>query len=279
MNTIFSTRRYLLSRLRPLLVCLWLLTAGSYLAGCQAPWASAVKENGYREEIVEGRSFLHRVISRPGADGGGDVLHVYIEGDGRPWTTSRQVALDPTPKRLLMLELMALDSHPAIYLGRPCYLAVADPRCHFVWWTHQRYAREIVSSLNSALDHYAQRFASIVLIGHSGGGTLAMLMAATRQDIDTVVTLAGNLDIDRWADLHGYSRLEGSESPVDHPLPDGIHQHHYVGQLDRNIPPQLITGSVATRANVTVTELGEVDHTCCWKSRWREILASLDTEQ
>lgn len=265
--TLFPTNRHALR-------VFWLSITGLLLSACQQPWSALVKDPAYRVEIVQGSVFRHRVISRLAGKGG--VLDVYIEGDGRPWTTPTQVALDPTPGKLLMLDLMRSDPHPAIYLGRPCYLEVADPRCHFVWWTHRRYAPEVVASLNTALDEYAREYAAVRLIGHSGGGTLAMLMAAGRQDVDTVVTLAGNLDIDRWADLHGYSRLEGSLNPVDTPLPRSIRQHHYVGRLDRMVPPQLVTDSAAVHGNVEVTVLEQVDHNCCWRTHWPEVLEQLE---
>jgi hypothetical protein len=47
----------------------------------------------------------HLVYSRPGAAHA--PLHVYIEHDGTPWLQGVHVAADPTPRRPLVLELMA----------------------------------------------------------------------------------------------------------------------------------------------------------------------------
>lgn len=45
----------------------------------------------------------------------------------------------------------------------------------------------------------------VILVGFSGGGGAAALLAAMRQDVTFLGTVAGNLDIDAWANLQGVS--------------------------------------------------------------------------
>ena len=110
---------------------------------------------------VRGDSFIHQVYRNDNR--GGPLLHVYLEGDGRPWASLTRVARDPTPKRALMLELMAMDSAAAVYVGRPCYFFVVETKCGPEWWTDKRYSAAVVSSLNR------------VMVGHvlpsRGGGS------------------------------------------------------------------------------------------------------------
>jgi hypothetical protein len=115
---------------------------------------------------------VYRRKARAGQSG---ALHVYIEGDGRPFLEPTTVAFDPTPRDPLMLRLMALDPAPSVYLGRPCYFGLDHDRgCNPAYWTVRRFAPEVVDSLAAALRSEAARSAarSIELYGHSGGGTL-----------------------------------------------------------------------------------------------------------
>ena len=73
------------------------------------------------------------------------------------------------------------------------------------------------------------------MIGYSGGGTLAQLVAEKFTQTRAVVTLAGNLDLAAWVQLHDYTPLGGSLNPAERPpLPGHILQIHYVGkQINR----------------------------------------------
>ena len=119
--------------------------------GCASPAArlsSRAADLGFTRAIVAGAGFDH-VVFRARAHVGGTsipdaprVLHVYLDGDGSPWT-GREPTDDPTPRNPLVLRLMALDAAPRIYLGRPCYHGLANaPRCTPALWTTRRYARE-----------------------------------------------------------------------------------------------------------------------------------------
>ena len=179
--------------------------------------------------------------------------HIYIEGDGRPWLDGNRVAADPTTIKPLMLRLMAQDSSPSVYLGRPCYnlLEVAS-KCHPYFWTHGRYSEPVIASLTAALEKLVSvnQVSHMTLIGHSGGGTLAMLLAERIPEVITVVTLAGNLDIEAWAVTHGYSKMHGSLNPaVRAPLPTRITQQHYLGLQDQTIKPSMINPVVEKQGN------------------------------
>lgn len=239
---------------------------------CTTPPAQELAaRHGLSGEVAKGDPFLHQVY-RNRAEG--HRLHVYLEGDGTPWRTRHEVAMEPTSKRPLMLQLMLLDPQPALYLGRPCYHRVADARCEPRWWTWQRYAPEVVSSLNRVLQHYAPDYDEIVLIGHSGGGTLAMLLAARRCDVAAVLTLAGNLDPDAWASAHHYTPLQGSLSPArEPPLPDSIWQLHVLGEEDATITRNMIAPVVARQGRARLVMVPGQGHSCCWAEIWPALLA------
>jgi pimeloyl-ACP methyl ester carboxylesterase len=114
----------------------------------------------------------------------------------------------------------------------------------------------------------------VTLIGYSGGGVLAMLIAARVEQVRTVVTIAANLDIDAWADHHGYSRLIGSLNPASQPpLQAKIRQIHLVGERDLRVPAHLSEQTIARQPNARLIVMANFDHVCCWERAWPDILA------
>jgi pimeloyl-ACP methyl ester carboxylesterase len=250
------------------------------LAACATPAERLLRrgaELGFAPLNLQAEGYALQAFYQP-ATGGRRVLHVYLEGDGTPWSDRTHVAADPTPRKPLMLSLMALDSAPALYLGRPCYNGHAkDTGCHPLLWTHRRYAPEIVAAMAAALQAFQRErgFPELVLLGHSGGGALALLLAERLTGVQAVATLAGNADIDVWADLHGYSRLAGSLNPARMKL-GGPPEFHWLGAEDARIPPRAFLPVLAKRpGGARIRVLPGVDHARGWERHWQEILAEL----
>lgn len=178
-------------------------------------------------------------------NGPGEVLTVYIEGDGRAFVDRRTPSADPTPAEPLGLLLARRD--PAVkllVLARPGQYLPAEELAGYdpALWTQARYSPQVVAALGQALDAAKDRFGAnrLRLRGYSGGGALAVLVAAERTDVDDIVTVAANLDTEAWTSLHGVSPLRLSRNPVDAaPALAGLPQTHYVGALDTVTPPAL----------------------------------------
>ena len=248
------------------------------LAACATPAervASRAAELGFDEIRLQGEGFRHLAYTAS-VPSSIRTLHVYIEHDGTPWADRLHVSADPTPRNPVALELMARDAGPRLWLGRPCYSGLAaEPGCDPLVWTHRRYSPEVVHSMVAALRGFlaTYNFGHVVLIGHSGGGTLAWLMAAQMSEVSGVVTLAANLDIDRWARLHGYSTLVGSQNPAaSPPLPPTVVQRHFGGANDVNVPPSILESFALRHPEARVTIFAGYDHECCWVARWPQLL-------
>jgi dienelactone hydrolase len=229
--------------------------------------------------LIAGDPFQHLIV-RQGVWDESSPVRVYLEGDGLPWLTPTRVAKDPTPRNPLALRLMSRDPGAALYLGRPCYHGLAaSPECSTWLWTHGRYSEHVVRSMAAALRRALgpDPDREVTLVGYSGGGALAMLIASRIEKVRTLVTIAANLDIDAWADHHGYSRLSGSLNPATQPpLPARIRQIHLAGERDARVPAKLSRQALSRQPKAQLLVIPNFDHRCCWERAWPSILAGLE---
>ncbi len=240
-------------------------------------------DNRFTEIEVKAGGYSLAVFQNEKADiDQSKVLNVYLEGDGSPWMFRTIVMRDPTPRRPLMLALMSLDTQPAIYVGRPCYNGHHDDDgCESNLWTFGRYSVTVIDSMASAIRALAKRRGAtdIRLYGHSGGGALAMLLAARLPMVSRVVTLAGNLDTDAWTRHHRYTPLFSSLNPArQQPLAESVSQWHFVGTADGVIPPELVRESIMRQPQAEGFALTGFTHGCCWADIWPDILEKLEGE-
>lgn len=236
-------------------------------------------KHGFSRKIVQGNEFQHMIYTHDGVRNS-PILHVYLDGDGNPWIGNRLISADPTPVNPMMLKLMAIDPAPSLYLGRPCYHGFATaPSCEPALWTSARYSLRVVKSMQQALLDYMAKagYSEVVLIGHSGGGTLAMLLAERINATRAVVTIAGNLDTDAWTEHHGYSPLEESLNPAHMPpLDPEILQYHLIGKADKIVPYHVVAQVLKTQSNARVLTWEKFDHACCWHEIWQQFIHCLD---
>ncbi|PWC34035.1 alpha/beta hydrolase [Azospirillum sp. TSO35-2] len=219
---------------------------------------------------------------RPGTAG---PLVVYIEGDGHAWTTPTQPSRDPTPHNPVALALARLDPAPRLlYLARPCqYGGVAgDAACTVPLWTSRRFAPEVVDALGRALDEAERACGAdrLLLVGYSGGGVVAALLAARRTDVDGLVTLVAPLDLAAWVKAQGLTPLAGSLDPAAEVEAKGagrlagLPQSHIAGGKDRVVPPEVVR-AFAARVGAPVRVVPGMAHDGDWPALWPALRAEL----
>ena len=251
------------------------LAAAVLLGGCTFPVERFAERHGFDTSTVDGRGYRHVVVSSPLRRPAGR-LHVYIDGDGVPWIGGRKPADDPTPRNPLALRLMTADPGNAAYLGRPCYFGHArDAGCDASSWTSGRYSAAVVASMAQAVRTLVAEggHEEVVLIGFSGGGTIARLMAPEVPGLIGLLTVNANLDVTEWAVGHGYQPLSGSISPADLPdLPPHILHVQAIGTRDSVVPPAVTASYAARHDELVVWTYPDFDHVCCWLEHWSSIL-------
>lgn len=208
-----------------------------------------------------------------------ESLWIYIEGDGLAYLNAERISDDPTPTEPLALELAAAQPNEvAVYLARPCQYLSQQKDCSRAYWTQKRSAPEVLDAMNEAVDrlkaHYHTR--RLTLVGYSGGGTLAALLAARRTDVERLVTVAGNLSIKAWADTKHLTQLSGSLDPAD--VRDRLitlDQWHFVGTSDDVVPLTLTESFVAGMPHAHLFREERFDHRCCWVNAWPRLWESI----
>jgi pimeloyl-ACP methyl ester carboxylesterase len=251
------------------------------VGGCATPTRRAeqlAERHGLEVMTIPGTEFRHEAFARP--DRASDMLWIFIEGDGSPYTNGgRSVSPDPSPHDPLALKLAIGSPGAVLYLGRPCYFSRRlDAGCSPVYWTTRRYSPEVVASMVAAVERYrAGRYGSLVLVGYSGGGTLAVLMARQMHDQPAaVITLAANLDTESWTRWHHYLALENSLDPAALDMTQTVApQWHLVGDRDVNVPPQLNQRYFARFPPNHVWHYASFSHNCCWAKQWPAIRVRL----
>lgn len=258
-----------------------LMTASLSCTAPEVRFLQQAENYGFEQKIVQGGKFKHVVYIKPSASNN-DTLHIYLDGDGSPWINNRWVSNNPTPRNTLMLKLMIQDQKTSVYIGRPCYHGFSQVSpCTNKLWTSHRYSLDVVNSMYTAISKVISQYKDrrLVLIGYSGGGTLAMLLAERFSDLHGVITVAANLDIDAWTNYHGYSSLTGSLNPIQRkPVGKEVFQLHLAGAKDTNIPVKQVRSFVERQFSAQLRVFDDYDHHCCWQEIWPSILQFVDTD-
>lgn len=238
-------------------------------------------ESGFRKRFVTAGDFDLCTYARIQSPGGGP-LHVYIEGDGLAWKGKNRLSGDPTPIYLMTLRLAALDpSLNIVYLARPGQYLTGDGqgRVDASYWSSRRFSEEVIASENAAIDYWAREAGTtqIHLIGYSGGGAVAVLVAARRTDIASLRTIAGNLDPELVNRTHRVSPLTGSLNPIDAASAiASIPQLHLIGVEDHVVPAgaaESFRAASGSSACIQIRPVDGVGHHNGWTERWLELLA------
>lgn len=202
---------------------------------------------------------------------------VYLESDGAPWRTPDDPPYDPTPHKPMVLNMAIGDASGAVaYLGRPCqYLEPeALARCDPALWMRGRFSEDAVA----AMDHAVSRIknstgaAEVNLVGYSGGGAIAALVAARRSDVSCLVTIAAPLDTNAWTAAIKVSPLDYSLNPADFAKKLApVSQTHFRGRKDTLVPPSTTQRFLSQVPRARVIDKQQYDHQCCWADDWPEL--------
>lgn len=207
-------------------------------------------------------------------------ISIYIEGDGFAWIDRYTVSPNPTPRNPMALKLAGSDQATNIvYISRPCqYVDLSLERnCDQKYWTSHRFSNEVLSSYDQALDSIKHQFnaTGFHLVGFSGGGAIAALLAARRPDILSLRTIAGTLDHIALNKARRVSPLSGSLNPISVAQKlKATPQIHYSGGNDSVVPSwvsQAFAKAVGQGTCVNTHIVSRAGHLEGWLPVWKTL--------
>lgn len=215
-------------------------------------------------------------------------VNVYIEGDGTADRSSVFETRDPTPNNPVALHLAAVDkSDNVAYIARPCQFVdfthydhpvEKNEECLETFWEGKRFSPEVMTAYSNALDNIARQYGTngFNLIGYDGGAAIAAILAAKRDDVLSLRTVAGNLDHNAQSVYLNLPPLSESLNAVDfaHELKH-TPQHHFIGGQDETIKPAVTHSFLQALGEtpcVEYTLVQEAEHARGWIDKWPELL-------
>lgn len=208
-------------------------------------------------------------------------LRVYIEGDGFAWKSRTQPSDDPTPRKPIGLTLAATDKNQnVLYIARPCQF-IGPPlpaHCDKRVWTSDRFSPSVIDAMNDALSQFVKQYPGVKLelIGYSGGGNIAAILAERRTDVRSLRTVAGNLDVAYVNAIHHVSAMPDAVSAIDRASAlRTMPQLHFSGDTDKTVTPEVAqrfqraVGGTCSQVDI----VSNMTHGSDWAAIWPQLLA------
>ena len=200
----------------------------------------------------------------------------YIEGDGLAFTRNG-ISRNPTPTTHQFLHLAFEDNHDnIIYIARPCQYVpfeLNQPCKNNKYWTSDRFSEESVDVIYNAINSI-MKDRKFDIVGFSGGGAIATIIAAKHvAQINSLVTVAGNLDHVAFNDYHKVPHMTGSLNPIDFvDQVRNVRQLHLCGSRDDRVPC-LIAEKFNKKLESKTSELKVIKgaaHNNGWAPLWKK---------
>jgi len=270
-KNIFYAYRFLLSLL---CTCVLISSCSTNIAIRSKEADSISATNHFTKQLVKGGDFTLTTYQRITNK---DLPYVfYIEGDGYAFNGRYSISDNPTPLHPMLLKLASLDDRPnVVYIARPCQYTDMDlnPKCNESYWTDRRMSEEVVASVNMAIESINNR-QNFSLIGYSGGGGIAVLIAARNNRVKDIITLAANLNHVSFNRHHNTKPMIGSLNPIDYAVKiRNIPQLHVSGSAD-NIVPTFIAEEYIKKSDSPCVEgciFNGLHHQNNWDLYWKNI--------
>lgn len=276
------------------------------ISGCQTSGPSSnnfthseiklAQQSGFKASAIKTKNFeITSLIKKNNQTAPINKLVIYIEGDGRSWIKKSILSKNPTPPYALGLRLAIQDPRAqepntaVAYLARPCQFTEQKPSpetCDAKYWSSDRFSEVVIINMNEAVDKIKTESGlenqhKIELIGYSGGAAVAVLVAARRNDVEILRTVAGDLNHDMMSEYHHTTPLSNSLNPIHFTNKlSNIKQIHYIGTNDKIVPKKVTENfirdcekhlsKIDNKPTITIIN---ATHQKGWEATWSALLS------
>ena len=132
--------------------------------------------------------------------------------------------------------------------------------------------------MNDALSQFVKQYPGVKLelIGYSGGGNIAAILAERRTDVRSLRTVAGNLDVAYVNAIHHVSAMPDAVSAIDRASAlRTMPQLHFSGDADKTVTPEVAqrfqraVGGTCSQVDI----VSNMTHGSDWAAIWPQLLA------
>lgn len=214
---------------------------------------------------------------------------VYIEGDTIVSAATQQdfkldglLGTDATRTNPVGLHLASRDNADnLVHLARPCqYIKFPEKKgCDPRYWGADRFAPEVIDAYQIALNDIAARWniTEFNLVGFDGGANIAAVLAATRDDIVTLRTVAGDLNPRFVDNVNNAPVSANAVLAVDYGSKlASVAQHHFIGAADDIVTPGTYHSyrqAIGLSDCIHYSLIQDADHTRGWVEKWSQLRA------
>lgn len=203
--------------------------------------------------------------------------HIYIGDVAHNIESTNQ-----TPENPVALHMAAHDNAANIaYIAHPCQFAGEHNKtCENTtqYMNTAALSPTVIEAYQKAIDNiiYTYDLRGVHLIGHGVGGGVAAILAAKRNDVLSLRTVAAVLDHDVYTQITGTAPWDASLNPANF-FTDlrTIPQWHFVGAQDDIVPPTVLQHylqAIDPTQCASYNMIQENEHNLGWVEKWPELL-------
>ncbi len=188
------------------------------------------------------------------------------------------VLSSPEKRDPIALRFAAQDPKSnVIYLAQACQYVGHSKDCPKEYMANKRHAPEVIAAFNTALNNIRgyNDVTGFHIVGYDGGAAIASALAATRKDVLSLRTVGGILDTQFYAHINNTPFSTDSLNPIDIASQlTMIPQHHFVGQLDTEVPPAIYHSFAQAMGETSCSQftlVPDASHQDGWVEQWRTL--------
>jgi len=188
------------------------------------------------------------------------------------------------PSNPVGLHLATRDTSKNLaFLAQPCQYISGDAltACKSMIPTNAAFSQKVIDGYDAAISSIKAQYdlTKIHLVGYGDGAQIAALLTATRKDVVSLRTVAGNLNHAFVSNQNASEALSGSLNARDIAAQIAhVPQHHFIGGLDTHITPGVYHSYRQAMGNSSCVQyslIPQAEHSIGWVNEWPNLVKTI----